>query len=189
MSHDGSWRRSTWTPPKRFKSSVISKQARRWESTGALFNSRTRAARLPDWHSPRLSRRQLSRLIVFSPLNPEEFTTLGECEIYSALLLKCTYFTHRCAFVPISRLIGLDSGRITGKQEVSVDFRSDGPPVHAWECFKPGSRLTRTVRNKNGWDIQFSSSRALSVETVDGFWMRQADGPSSLGRKGQNVLQ
>src|SRR5580700_5202156 len=97
MSHDGSWRRSTWTPPKRFKSSVISKQARRWESTGAPFNSRTRAARLPDWHSPRLSRRQLSRLIVFLPLNPEEFTTLGDCETYSALLLKCTYFAHRCA--------------------------------------------------------------------------------------------
>src|ERR1700727_2885748 len=60
------------------------------ESTGAPFNSRTRAARLPDWHSPRLSRRQLSRLIVFLPLNPEEFTTLGDCETYSALLLKCT---------------------------------------------------------------------------------------------------
>src|ERR1700685_367508 len=135
MSHDGSWRRNTWTPPKRFKSSVISMHARRWEPTGALFNSRTRAARLPDWHSPRLSRRQLSRLIVFSPLNPEEVTTLGECEIYSALLLKCT------------------------------------------------------VRNKNGWDIQFSSSRSRSVETVVVFWMRQADGPSSLGRKGQNVLQ
>jgi hypothetical protein len=105
MSHDGSWRRSTWTPPKRFKSSVISKQARRWESTGAPFNSRTRAARLPDWHSPCLSRRQLSRLIVFLPLNPEEFTTLGDCETYSALLLKCTYFAHRCAFVPISRQV------------------------------------------------------------------------------------
>src|SRR5580700_3987059 len=102
MSHDGSWRRSTWTPPKRFKSSVISKQARRWESTGAPFKSRTRAARLPDWHSPCLSRRQLSRLIVFLPLNPEESTILGDCETYSALLLKCSYFAHRCAFVPIS---------------------------------------------------------------------------------------
>jgi hypothetical protein len=40
-------------------------------------------------------------LIVFLPLNPEEFTTLGDCETYSALLLKCTYFPHRCAFVPI----------------------------------------------------------------------------------------
>src|SRR5215472_11276849 len=103
MSHDGSWRRSTWTPPKRFKSSVISKQARRWESTGAPFNSPTRPVRFPDWHWQRLSWRQLSRLIVFLPLNPEEFTTLGDCETYSALLLKCTYFAHRCAFVPISR--------------------------------------------------------------------------------------
>src|SRR5262249_11351754 len=103
MSHDGSWRRSTWTPPKRFKSSVISKQARRWESTGAPFNSPTRPVRFPDWHWQRLSWRQLARLIVFLPLNPDGVTTLGDCETYSALLLKCTYFAHRCAFVPISR--------------------------------------------------------------------------------------
>src|SRR5262249_21736551 len=78
MSQDGSWRRSTWTPPKPFKSSVISKQAGRLVSTGAPFNSPTRPARLPDWHLRRLSRRRLSHLIVFLPLNPEEFTTLGE---------------------------------------------------------------------------------------------------------------
>src|SRR5215472_13788424 len=102
MSQDGSWRRSTWTPLKPFESSVISKQAGRWESTGARFNSRTRAARLLDWHSPCLSRRQLFRLIVFLPLNPEGSTTLGDCETYSALLLKCTYFAYGCAFVPRS---------------------------------------------------------------------------------------
>src|SRR5215472_11276861 len=78
MSQDGSWRRSTWTPPKPFKSSVMSKQAERWESTGAPFNSPTRPARLPDWHLRRLSPRQLSHLIVLWPLNPEWFTTLGE---------------------------------------------------------------------------------------------------------------
>jgi hypothetical protein len=42
------------------------------------------------------------------PLNPEKFTTLGDCETYSALLLKCTYFAHRCAFVPISRRVESD---------------------------------------------------------------------------------
>ena len=58
-------------------------------------------------------------------LNPEEFTTLGDCETYSALPLKCTYFAHRCAFVPISRLVGndlhtgIDSGRLTSDQEVA----------------------------------------------------------------------
>src|SRR5215469_3020768 len=78
MSQDGSWRRSTWTPPKPFKSSVMSKQAGRWESTGAPFNSPTRPARLPNWHLRRLSQRQLSHLIAFLPLNPEEFTILGE---------------------------------------------------------------------------------------------------------------
>src|SRR5580704_640551 len=92
MSHDGSWRRSTWTPPKRFKSSVISKQARRWESTGAPFNSRTRAARLPDWHLQSLSRRQRSHLIVFLPLNPEEFTTLDNSETHSAPLVTSSSF-------------------------------------------------------------------------------------------------
>ena len=78
MSQDGSWRRSTWTPLKPFESSVISKQAGRWESTGVPFNSPTRTPKLPDWHLRHLSRRQLSHLIVFLPLNPEEFTTLGE---------------------------------------------------------------------------------------------------------------
>src|SRR5215469_17387131 len=81
MSRDGSWQRSTWTPPKPFRSSVISKQAGRWESTGAPFKSATRPARLPDWHLRRLSRRQLFRLVVFLPLNREEFTTFGEMQI------------------------------------------------------------------------------------------------------------
>src|SRR5262245_21042852 len=105
MSQDGSWRRSTWTPLKPFESSVISKQAGRWESTGVPFNSPTRPAKLPDWHLRHLSRRQLFRLIVFLPLNPEEFTTLGDCGTYSALLLKCTYFAYGCAFVPRSPLV------------------------------------------------------------------------------------
>src|SRR5215467_8807187 len=81
MSQGGSWRRSTWTPPKPFKSSVISKQAGRWEFTGAPFNSPTRRARLPDWHLSRLSQRLLSHLIVFLPLNLEKFTTFGEMQI------------------------------------------------------------------------------------------------------------
>src|SRR5215469_12552164 len=81
MSQGGSWRRSTWTPPKPFKSSVISKQAGRWEFTGAPFNSPTRRARLPDWHLSRLSQRLLSHLIVFLPLNLEKFTTFGEMQV------------------------------------------------------------------------------------------------------------
>src|SRR5215470_3242261 len=81
MSQDGSWRRSMWTPPKPFKFSVMSEQAGRWEFTGAPFNSPTRPARLPDWHLRRLSQRRRFHLIVFLPLNPEEFTTLGEMQI------------------------------------------------------------------------------------------------------------
>src|SRR5215469_1841262 len=105
MSQDGSWRRSTWTPPKPFKSSVISKQAGRWESTGAPFNSPTRRAKLPDWHLRRLSRRQLSQLIVFLPLNPEEFTTLGEsAQSYNPLPPRLP-FRAECLFLLLRHLV------------------------------------------------------------------------------------
>ena len=51
----------------------------------------------------RLSRRQRSRLIVFLPLNPEEFTTSADCEMYSALLVTRSLFAHKCGFAPMSR--------------------------------------------------------------------------------------
>src|SRR5215472_7726808 len=91
MSQGGSWRRSTSTPPKPFKSSVISKQAGRWEFTGAPFNSPTRRARLPDWHLSRLSQRLLSHLTVFLPLNLEKFTTFGECRSRSTQISLTTH--------------------------------------------------------------------------------------------------
>src|SRR5215472_4626477 len=59
----------------------MSRQAERWEFTGAPFNSPTKPAKLPDWHLRRLSQRLLSHLIVFLPLNPEKFTTFGEMQI------------------------------------------------------------------------------------------------------------
>ena len=66
---------------------------------GKPFTVNISKARRELGYAPRVSWKQG----VAEMQSSVEVTTLGDCQTYSALLQKCTYFAHRCAFVPISR--------------------------------------------------------------------------------------